>query len=163
MLLEHQRAALILNEMNKNQSFTCAIVFPLPLRRQLKRLSMPYEQQSKLKSFFLRWFCYEEKENLHLAVSCYMDSLLCFLTPNSMRCVCVTDDSNRIQFFIFVLRDNSIQTQFISNKLVIQLNSSIPFLWRDSIQLNSKLGNQIWIDLRVWIDLYRSAQGPFYL
>ena len=52
-------------------------------------------------------------------------------------------------------------TQFISNKLVIQLNSSIPFLWRDSIQLNSILGNWIWIDLRVWIDLYRSAQGPF--
>ena len=51
MLLEHQRAALIFNEMNKNQSFTCVIVFPLPLRRQLKRLSMPSEQWSKLKFF----------------------------------------------------------------------------------------------------------------
>ena len=35
MLLALQRVALILNEINKTQSFTCVIVFPLLLRRQL--------------------------------------------------------------------------------------------------------------------------------
>ena len=35
MLLALQRVALILNEINKTLSFTCVIVFPLLLRRQL--------------------------------------------------------------------------------------------------------------------------------
>ena len=37
-------------------------------------------------------------------------------TLNSLRFFCVSDDSNQIQFFLFVLRNNSIQTQLISNK-----------------------------------------------
>ena len=37
-------------------------------------------------------------------------------TLSSLRFFCVSDDSNQIQFFLFVLRNNSIQTQFISNK-----------------------------------------------
>ena len=57
-----QRAKLIFNEMNKNQSFTCAIVFPLPLRRQLKRLSMPSEQRSKLKVFSTLFLWWKERE-----------------------------------------------------------------------------------------------------
>ena len=34
-------------------------------------------------------------------------------TLNSLRFFCIGDDSNHIQFFLFVPRDNSIQTQFI--------------------------------------------------
>ena len=41
-------------------------------------------------------------------------------------------------------------------KWAIQLNSWILTMLRDSVQLNSKLGNRIWMDLRIWIGLYRT-------
>ena len=47
--------------MNKNRSFTGVIVFPLPLMRQLERLSIPSEQRSKL-SYFLSCFCDKVRE-----------------------------------------------------------------------------------------------------
>ena len=61
MLLALQTVALIFNEIDKNISFSCVIVFPLPLRRHLKYVFYNKWQRPKL-SYFLSHFLDEEKK-----------------------------------------------------------------------------------------------------
>ena len=100
MLLALQTVALIFNEIDKNLNFTCVIVFPLPLRRQL--ISFLHQMKaihSCIPSYIQCYFLGTEKKISSQKWVDSMDFISCSQTLSSLRSFCVSNGSNQIQFF----------------------------------------------------------------
>ena len=151
MLLALQRVTWI-DESNINQSiFYLCHCLPFNIEKRSQKFAVPSEMLSKL-SYFLREFT-ASSELIHGFSSMFL------------RLLTIWDS---FVYVIIQIRFNSFSS--CSDTTQSRLNSSLTSKWFNStlqqslgfhfcveIQLNSKLGNRIWINLRVWIDIYRSV------